>query len=220
MFSKMRVLLSVIALAAMVTPANAELSVVSLGTSSPPATLGGYTMTAFGADSSPVGSSTTSVASPLGGSLSFSSSLTHDTIGDGWATWGQGYTGSVYSTSASEVTLTVPGSTGAFDFYAEPNVFSTYTVTATATDGTTLTQSVAGDAGAAAWGFYSSPGGPTIASITVSVDPAAGGFAVGEFGIAAQTIAVPEPSTALIAAVGALGWVGVNFMKHRRRRAA
>jgi uncharacterized repeat protein (TIGR01451 family) len=159
----------------------------SPGTGSPPPTLGGYTMTPFPADPQPVGTQVSSVASPLSGSVSFSPSLLHDTIGNGWDSWSNGYTGDVYDTTLNpdptSATLTLPSGTGAFYFYAEPNQFATLDITATAQDGTSTTVAVNGDAGAQYFGFYGT-GSDTVASIAVSTtDPF--GFAVGEFGISA-----------------------------------
>jgi len=104
---------------------------------------------------------------------------------------------------------------GAFYFYAEPNPFATYDITAAASDGTTVTQAVDGNGGASGYGFCASSGA-SIASIAVSssVDSA-----VGEFGIASSSTDTPEPSAALIAAVGALAAVVGHLMKCRRRAA-
>jgi Ca2+-binding RTX toxin-like protein len=79
--------------------------------------------------------------------------------------------------------MALPENTKAFYFYAEPQIFDTFSVTATASDGTTSGPvAVRGQAGAKYFGFYTT-GGSRISTITVDVDPAARGFAVGEFGI-------------------------------------
>jgi hypothetical protein len=152
------------------------------GTGPPPPTLGPYTMTPFPPDPQPLFTSVGSVASPLGGSLTFTPEVQHVRIGDGWSTWSNGYTGDVYWTfGATSLTLGLPTGTTAFYFYAEPNPFGVFTITATAQDGTTSGPiSVDGSGGARYFGFYVT-GGSALASITVSspVD-----FAVGEFGIA------------------------------------
>jgi hypothetical protein len=115
--------------------------------------------------------------------------------------------------------MTLPGSTGAFYFYAEPDQFATFNITATASDGTTLTEAVSGQGGANGFGLFASTG-ESIASILVTAtDPT--GFAVGEFGIAATTAvtAVPEPSTALIATVAGIAVLGVHRLRRRCRAA-
>jgi len=177
-------------------PAGAVITAVDLGTGAPPTTLGGYTMTPFGPDPTPEGSTVTSVASPLGGAVTFSIGLSHWVIGSGWATWSHGYSGDVYSTDgALSVTLTLPANTAAFYLYAEPNPFAIHTITVTANDGTFLSLPVNGNAGARGYGFYlSGPGSLT----TLTVSSPTTDFAIGEFGIAklSGTPTLPE------------GWVG------------
>ncbi|MCW2935538.1 MAG: Esterase [Actinomycetia bacterium] len=169
------------------------------GTSAPPATLGSassmlYSMLPLGPDSRAAGTSVSSVAgpaeslSPSGsaqtGTIGFSAALNHCLIGGCWATWSNGYKGDVYVSGARSVTITLPAAANAFYLYAEPNQFENYTMTATTSDGTTSGPiSVAGDAGAKYFGFYTTGTAP-LASITVTgSDPT--GFAIGEFGISA-----------------------------------
>jgi hypothetical protein len=171
----------------------------SPGTGAPPSTLGPYTMMAFGADSqaactydtAATTAMTTSVSGPAGtGTIGFDQALNHDHLGalppECWQTWSHGYTGDVYdtlySTNKAQVTISLPAGTQAFYFYAEPNQFSTFQVTATAQDGTTSGPvSVNGNAGATYLGFYEL-GGATLSSITVTTSDTSG-FAIGEFGI-------------------------------------
>jgi hypothetical protein len=154
------------------------------GTSAPPSTLGPYSMTPFGADTQAVGASVDSVVGPTG-NLRFSPSLEHCLTPnpDGcWETWSNNYSGDVYATSSDDITITLPDGTSAFYFYAEPDQFMTFSVTATSDNGTTSGAiPVAGFAGAEYFGFYTTGSSP-LKSITVSAtDP--DGFAVGEFGI-------------------------------------
>jgi hypothetical protein len=154
------------------------------GTSAPPATLGPYSMTPFAADPQAVGASVSSVTGPTG-ALAFSPSLEHCLTPNPsgcWQTWSNGYSGDVYATGSESVTLTLPAGTQAFYFYAEPDEFMTFSMTATTSSGTTSGAiPVAGFAGAQYFGFYSTGSAP-LATITVSGgDPA--GFAVGEFGV-------------------------------------
>jgi len=166
----------------------------SAGTGSPPTTLGGYTMTPFGTDEQPScdaeGSSVTGVDDPAG-TIGFDEALHHDIVGQCWNTWSNGYSGDVYdtvsSTDPASVTISLPSGTQAFDFYAEPNPYDDFTITATAQDGTTSGPvTVNGYGGASNFGFYG-VGGATLASITVTADSEAGGFAIGEFGISPAT---------------------------------
>lgn len=186
---------------------QAAITGVALGTAAPPGVMGPYTMTPFGPDGQPIFSLVSSVPSPLGGNVGFSIPLEHRAIGAGWATWSHGYTGDVYYTNgATLVTLTMPAGTEAFYLYAEPNPFSTFTITATAQDGASVSQSVAGYAGAAGYGFYGT-GGSQISSIQVDSSGLVD-FAVGEFGIAA----IPAPGAIL------LGSIGISLVGWMRRR--
>ena len=152
----------------------------SPGTGAPPATLGPYSMTPFGADLQPLDTPVGGVAGP-GGDVLFSPSLYHERIGQGWATWSHGYPGDVYATLGPlSATVTLPPGTSAFYLYAEPDPFAVFNITAVAQDGTTSGPiAVDGFAGASYYGFYST-GSETLASITVSSDV---DFAIGEFGI-------------------------------------
>jgi len=190
-----RMILIAILAVSMVGVAQADIFSVDLGTIAPPATVGGYAMTAFPDDTRSNYSSVTSVDSPLGGSVDFDITMSLREIGSGWATWSHGYTGDVYFTAgATSVTMTLPAATGAFYFYAEPNPYSVHSITATADDGTILALDVDGSYGARGYGFYTT-GASVLSSISVSTDV---DFAVGEFGIAA----VPVPGAVLLGLLG------------------
>jgi hypothetical protein len=149
----------------------------SPGTAAPPATLGGYSMTAFGTDPDTTGDGD-QVNDPSG-VVTFDQTLTHTTVGNDWETWSHGYEGDVYFGS-SPITITLPPGTKAFYLYAEPNQFEDFDVSAVTGNGTTSgTQTVYGDSGASYFGFYT-VGSKTLKEITVS---AADDIAVGEFGI-------------------------------------
>jgi hypothetical protein len=75
----------------------------------------------------------------------------------------------------------LPPGTNGFYFYAEPDLFSTFTVTATAQNGTSSGPiSVQGNAGASYFGFYTN-GYISLTSISIA---SSADFAIGEFGIA------------------------------------
>lgn len=155
------------------------------GTGSPPARLGTYKMTAFGAPCTP-GTYYSTIAAPTG-TLSLAPNMECEDIGGGWLTWSNGYTGDVYWNNANQGgtttdVLTLPAGTRAFYFYAEPNEFQTFDLEATAQNGTTSGPlQVYGYAGAQYYGFYSNGPGADIVKITITCDD---DFAIGEFGIA------------------------------------
>jgi hypothetical protein len=203
--------LAVVAAAALLMASTAQASLIWFNpfnpTAAAPATLGQYTMTAFGDDARPNGGVVSDVPSPLGGVVGFSPDLTHTEVGAGWATWSHGYTGDLYFTFGSTLTLTLPSGTGAFYFYAEPNVHDVFSITAVA-DGAGTTQFVQGLSGARFFGVYSDDFS-AIDHIVITVESDADGFAVGEFGVAT----VPEPSTLLLMGAGLLA------TRMRRRKA-
>src|SRR5690242_18962551 len=99
--------------------------------------LGRYEMSAFDQDPRPLGV-TQSAPTPGGTDITFSQDVDHVRIGSGWATWSHGDSGDVcWTEGATSLTMTLPPATSAFYFYAEPNPFATFTVTATTQDGTT-----------------------------------------------------------------------------------
>ena len=191
-----------------------SLGVLSLGTTAPPSTLGGFSMTPIGADPSALDSMVTSV-----GSISFDQAVRHDQVGNGWGSWSHGYAGNVYDTGSSltptSLTLTMGGLTSAVYFYTESVNFANFTFTATAADGTTLTQTINGNGGAAGFGFYGT-GGDTITSITVT-ETDTDGFAIGEFGLNG-TPSVPDGGYSLgylalgLLVLGACG----RYVSHRK----
>ena len=128
------------------------------GTSAPPRTLGPYTMTPFASDSRAIGANVSDVTLP-NGTMTFSPGVDHFTIGDGWVTWSNGYTGDVYEDTGTTLTMTLPAGTGAFYFYLEPQLFGNFTFEAVAQDGATSGPvTIQGDSGAKYFGFYGTGG--------------------------------------------------------------
>ena len=162
-----------------------------LGTTAPPASLSTYTVTPFdqGVQAAiPTGTDVTTIpGSPIPGDLITTANVNKRAIGDGWSTWSHGYTGVVYSSNGADtIVMNLPPDAGAFYFYAEPNVFSTFLISAVTDSGASSGDiSVNGSSGANGFAFYTTAG-ESITTITVTADPAANGFAIGEFGIAAN----------------------------------
>ena len=198
--------------AAVANIASAGIVIQDLGTTAPPAILGGRIMTPFANDVRPTGSLVNLVPSPLGGNLTLTPSLTHEKIGFGWATWSHGYTGDVYWTPGPVEITGVPSYAGAFYLYAQPNNFSTYNITVISSTNS-VQRLVSGNGGANGFGIYGT-GGELISQIIISADGAAGGFAIGEFGIAA----IPEPGQWAMMGVTLFGAVGYGVRKYRARQ--
>jgi hypothetical protein len=181
--------------------ADAAIVGVALGPDAPPATMGGYDMIPFPPDPSGL-TSVLSVDGPTG-EITFDHPMFHTHIGEVWATWSHGYTGDVYrSNGTGRVRITLPPDTGAFIVYAEPDPFQLFTMTATADDGTVVSQQVHGDSGASGFGFYAT-GNDVLQSVFVEeagIPPV--DIAVGEFLIAP----IPEPATFALLALGC-AWV-------------
>lgn len=191
--------------------AQAAVVVSNLGTGAPPATVGGFAMTPFGDDGLAVFSNITSLNTPLGGAIGFSSTVSARQIGNGWATWSHGYTGDVYFTESQSLTLTLPAGVDAFYFYTESNNFGLFDVTVTSDTGSETALDVNGDSGANGFGVFGTAG-TKISSITISFEAGSSGFAVGEFGIARE-MTVPEPSS--VALLG-LALLGAGALRKRR----
>lgn len=185
-------------------------------------TLGPYTMTPFTPDYRPTQQIST-LASPLGGAITFSESLqifSVASLGGQWSgTPPNTYSADVYNwinnSNTGTLTITLPSSTAAFSFYLVPNSYSTHeTITATAQDGTFVSQSAqANSTGAVRFGFYTT-GNDLLTTLTIS-DGGYNDFFIGEFAIAQA--AVPEPSS--FALLG-LGGIGLAIGAYRRNRAA
>ncbi|MCC6677277.1 MAG: hypothetical protein IT436_09035 [Phycisphaerales bacterium] len=176
----MKTSMTLLALAGFASAASAGIGVETYSTAAPPATVHGHPVVPATFDDRLFSDVISVPHLPFVSGIDFSSPVNVRRIGFGWATWSHGYTGNVYYTNGATSITMIPWGWAerAFQFYAEPNPFGVFQMTATGSDGSTSTSStedVDGGGGAFGWGFYGV--GPTVRSVTVSADI---DFAVGE----------------------------------------
>jgi|WetSurSiteA1Bulk_404760.scaffolds.fasta_scaffold31098_2 hypothetical protein len=185
--------LAVILMLSMLSTSQAVVVFQNLGTGAPPFLMGGYVLTPFDAAPQAAIADLTLVStipgSPIFGNLTTSRSVYKYTVPATWNNWSHGYTGPVYLTydgaTYQTVVLYLPPFTGAFYFYAEGDAFATRNITATSNSGITSGPiAVTTPNGARGFGFYTTEDDEYISSITVTIDAAASGMLLGEFGIA------------------------------------
>lgn len=144
---------------------------------------------------------------------SFSAPLTTYVVGSSWATWvNQPTTNGLPVYFSSDTTLSFNFQGGAlsgtpvdsFGFYLESNIRSVFNVSLGLASGQSVTQTVDGNGGAKFFGWS----GSAVNTVTLTADPASGGFAFGHF-YEGVTAPVPEPETyaMLLAGLGVLGTV-------------
>jgi hypothetical protein len=216
-------LMAVVALAT--EPVNAAvITVTTPGYNAAPSTLGGYNMTAFGQSVGPANTSNVTTVTDLGVTVGFDKPLWQAAVGNGWATWSHGYTGSVWHTAfglnpadRDAVALYLPAGTKAFYLYAMPNgaagIFNMTYTTLQAPDGGFVTQAVDISSGAHYFGAYVTDSS-TLTHIVLTSPTGSNGFAIGEFGISfggGGGSVVPEPTSMAI-----FGLSGLAFLVRRR----
>lgn len=210
--------------------AYAGVGFVDLGTGAPPATVQGIPVQPFDQVVQAAIPDVTLVGaipgSPIGGTLTLNEQVDKRTVGITWGTWSHGYTGPVYysgSTGDPDTrTLTLPAGTTAFYLYVEPNSFSTWNIECETASGVSSGPiPVTGASGANGFGFYATYG-DTLTSITVTADPGALGFAIGEFGASDAFAYIPPQGIPTLSVAGfaalalALGFAAFFLLRRRR----
>ena len=151
-----------------------------------------------------------SVSLDGGATLAFSGALNVRQIGSSWGSWSGGYNGQVlYSNGITSLSATLSPTQG-FGFFIEPDPFDVYDFTLLLSDGSTVSSSYDGSAGAGFLGFT----GTDITGFTISSDV---DFALGNFVVAGRDTApgVPEAATWAMM-VGGFGMVG-GALRGRRK---
>ncbi|MEO5373120.1 MAG: PEP-CTERM sorting domain-containing protein [Alphaproteobacteria bacterium] len=150
----------------------------------------------------------TPIALPSGKTLSFGDTVERRQVPSSWATWSGGETPAVlYTLDDNSVDGRFSKVEKAFGFEMEPNVFSTFLMTLKLKDGTSLTQSVEGFAGAKFFGWADQ----AIIGFTATCSSGCGGFAMGRM----VEGTAPEPATL---AMAGLGLLGMGVARRRRNR--
>jgi hypothetical protein len=142
----------------------------------------------------PNGTVVAGVALSGGTDLTFVQSLQVESIGSGWATWCCGYSGNVlesYGTGSYQTENWAITPVSGFGMFIEPDPFGTFDITLTLSSGGTLTEGVAGAAGAQFFGWAGS--GVTSLTISSTTD-----FAEGDFFSSSSLSPTPEPGTAVL----------------------
>lgn len=143
----------------------------------------------------------------LNNSLSFDNDLIVAKVPDSWSTWSDGNEPTVlYTDGLSSVTGTFGSAMSAFGLEIEPYAFNDvgYLITLTLSDGTSLSQSVLGEYGAAFFGWN---GGlaTSVTNFTITSPDESGGFAFGR-----MVAPVPLPPSVLLLGSGLLGFFGLR----------
>ncbi len=162
------------------------------GAAPPPAVLGSYAMTPFpDFDGGPIFERIRSVASPLGGQISFNQNMERRKAGP-WST-GHDWDGNTYMAVdiITEVEMSLPAEARAFYFYGISPTGGISRLRVTSQTGESVVQLSTSFGGARGFGLYVTDPAEVLTTVRISTDAFINIF-VGEFGIA-----IPEPATAV-----------------------
>lgn len=223
------VLFTVFILGLIPAPASASLILESYASgTATPTTIGGYGMTDFAiSNTGNIGSTTTSVASPISGSLYFLDdssdplALTRN-LADNVSWWNNGESNDydIFTTDQHLVTLLLPANTFAFSFTVGANVGSTGDnawLTATETDGqgiSSLYRFNVNRDNTPSFGIYADNSNGTcsmLSSVTIEPDYwGAGNFSINQ---GECTTSVPEPPSLALLVWGLFGFSAARLYR-------
>lgn len=210
----------------------------SIGTGSPPATLGGRTVGGFPADGRAPGSyvpyAVPPASAPVGGNLQFSAETVLYRVGPNpgdWNNgWSHGYTGNVYhrlwdgagGSTFAQLDLALPTDTLSLYFYLQPDFFGAvdwgFEVSAMSVGGKSASTSmvISGGNGAKYVGLYTDDPADALQSVAIRMTTEEFlGFGIGEFGINVRLI--PESGAwALLTATGLVGFTAWRRLRPHR----
>lgn len=192
-------LLIAVAVGAVSPTARAGVFSVPLGSALPPMQFAGYELRPAPLDRSPLFQSVARLPLAFGFEAEASSALTHRRIGAGWAEWGHGYDGDVYTTDgASSIELFPDPGVHALVVYIDALPFSRLRIDAGLEDGPVASQFAADGAGPVGFLFFS-PGDESLPSIRIECDA--------EFALGQLFTAIPAPGALTPFAASMLGLV-------------